>query len=122
MEQRADGPGVAVLGRYAGVVHVLAEHLRTEGLSVAVAWAADDPTGTPQPTTTLLADLVVVCTLAPGDPTLHDLRAAGHMAPVIAVVWHPDDELELPSGPMTIVRTGRVLADLAGHVARSLPN
>ena len=98
------------------MVHVLAEHLRAEGLSVALTWAADDPAATARPTPDDLAGLRLVVTLAPGDPTLDDLRRDGFMHPVVAVAWHPDDELELPPGPTRIVRTGRVLADLADEV------
>ena len=116
MDQRGADTRVAVLGRYAGVVHVLAEHLRAEGLSVALTWAADDPAATARPTPDGLAGLRLVVTLAPGDPTLDDLRRDGFMHPVVAVAWHPDDELELPPGPTRIVRTGRVLADLADEV------
>ena len=89
------GRAVAVMGRYLGVVGVLADVLRGAGLDVVVTWAADDPAGPPRPTTANLADpggIVVVVTVAPGDPTLQDLRTDGLTGPVVAVTWHPPEE------------------------------
>lgn len=115
------GRAVAVMGRYLGVVGVLADVLRGAGLDVVVAWAADDPAGPPRPTTASLADadgIVVVVTVAPGDPTLQDLRADGLADPVVAVTWHPSDELGEVPGPAVLLGPGEVLTGLADAVAR----
>ena len=115
------GRAVAVMGRYLGVVGVLADVLRGAGLDVVVTWAADDPAGPPRPTTANLADpggIVVVVTVAPGDPTLQDLRTDGLTGPVVAVTWHPPEERGAVPGPAVLLGPGEVLTGLADAVAR----
>lgn len=108
---------VAVLGRYLGVVGVLADVLTRAGMEVACTWAADDPAAPPRPSVQDLTGSRVVVTLAPGDPTLPDLRRDGLAGPVVAVTWHPDDELGEVPGPAVLLRPGEVLRGLAAAVA-----
>lgn len=113
----AADPPVAVLGRYLGVVGVLADLLTRAGMEVACTWAADDPAAPPRPSVGVLQGSRVVVTLAPGDPTLPDLRRDGLAGPVVAVTWHPDDELGPVPGPAVLLRAGEVLRGLASAVA-----
>lgn len=110
---------MVLVGRYAGVAEVLAELLRGADHDVRVVWAADregSPGGRPDPPEDLpLAGAVVVAQATPSDPTLATLQARGQLAAaagVVAVAWHPADEMPvLPPGTV-VLRAGRVARDL----------
>jgi hypothetical protein len=106
---------VAVVGRYGGVVGVLAELIRGAGTPVAAA-AALDADGRDAVLAAVAAADVVVCTTGPGDPT----AAAAVTAPaVVAVTWHPPDERPPLPPRAVVVPAGRIRADLGGAVARA---
>ena len=102
-----------VLGRYAGVVDVLANLLRTAGITVVTTWAANADDGPlPQPDN----DVVPVIPVSPGDDTLDRLRERGCTAHVVGVSWHPADEQPDPAPPVSLVHAGAITATLAGVV------
>lgn len=106
----------AVIGRYGGVVEVLAGWLVADGIEVTLTWAADTDTDTPVPTLLDLGDTVVVVTLGPGEDALEELRATGWDRTVVGVTWHADDERGEIPGPVRLVRAGAVREGLAPAV------
>lgn len=112
-------PAVVVVGRYAGVVGVLTDLLAAAGVDVGTG-AAGDTDGIDAVRDALCDADVVVLTAAPGDPTAAvALHAATGRDPatVVAVTWHPDDELvPLPAG-VRRVRAGRIRTGLPVAVA-----
>lgn len=106
----------AVIGRYGGVVEVLAGWLLADGIDVTLTWAANDDTDTPMPGPDDLGDLVVVATIGPGEAALDRLRAQGWDRTVVGVTWHGDDERGDIPGPVKLVRAGAVRESLAPAV------
>jgi hypothetical protein len=101
------------VGRYAGVVGVLAAWLAEDGVAVAgtaAVDAGDDVGGC------LAGAGSAVVTAAPGDPTAEVALAVLAPQRVVAVTWHPADERAgLPAGTR-VVEAGRIRADLAAAV------
>lgn len=107
----------AVLGRYAGVVEVLANLLRTDGITVVTTWAANADDGPlPQPDD----DVVPVVPVSPGDDTLDRLRQRGSTAHVVGVSWHPPDEQPDSRAPRHVGPRWRDHRDAGGCGARGV--
>lgn len=80
-----------MIGRYAGVVEMLADLLRASGFRVVRPVALDrgDPIAAPPPPDVA----AVVATTGPDDPAVHLLQETGWSGPLVVVTWHPPDEL-----------------------------
>ncbi len=117
-QQDHDAATAVVVGRYAGAVGVLAEMLAVGGVDV-VGTAAVDAGGVGAVATLLAAAApraVVVMTVAPGDPVLPLLHDIAPQTAVVAVTWHPADELpDVPRGA-TVVVAGAIRRTLADAV------
>ena len=110
-------PVAVVVGRYGGIVGVLADILEGGGVRVAGTAALDR--GGAEEVRRLLDGRgggVVVVSAAPSDATLSLAVEVVAPARLVAVTWHPPDERPaLPEG-VAVVAAGRIHRDLADAV------
>ncbi|MGI9018731.1 MAG: hypothetical protein ACR2HR_16770 [Euzebya sp.] len=118
---QVDGPPqVLIVGRYRGVLQVLAQML---GPTLRAEVVSLDEEGSQQlgrvVARAAATDRTVIVTTSPGDPSIDLVLARIAPARIIAVVWHPPDQRPALPAQVRIVAAGRIADTLAAAVRHS---